>query len=533
MEESARAVLTDCRERGPRVARGRAALRQRCGMIARQSALQPAAVLIWLAVSVCLAPADPSDWGHDTLVGTASDSLSITKLVTDADTNGDIYVGVLARDTGGLDTVYVWRSTNAGASWSLAYRIPADTLTGPIRDYELRVGCDAGGTWIYDFLVFGDSNASGGLWLLRHRAPMLPGTWTKIAPGGDTILRLAADRNIEDPQHLFVAWETQGGLINLMSSNDSGQTWGNLRTAFANCERPALCAGGDGCVYVAANVRDSSCVAVARYSANLTNPTPVIARLDSSSDRRVWSPSIAADRDTPESLQTAVVLYSHRDTAGRITPHFGWSRTAGLTWSSAVWPATNQVRTTWDARFACVRQSYDDDLIRAIVTMHEPSRNWDTLVYAFTRPDAPSAWEGRAVRNENRASDVVGAKVGFSTACMGGYVAYVKYGANQTFFDGYNFVGKAESPPPADWPMPTAAVIRGGNVNVKLHMNRAGQVRIAAFDCAGRMAARLFNGSLSSGAHQLSLPLRVPAGCILLRVETPGHVGTAKLVVTR
>jgi hypothetical protein len=226
-------------------------------------------------------------------------------------------------------------------------------------------------------------------------------------------------------------------------------------------------------------------------------------------------------------------MYSHKDTAGKTTPHFGWTRTAGLTWSSAVWPATNQVRTTWDARFACVRQSYDDDLIRAIVTMHEPSRNWDTLVYAFTRPGTPSVWEDRARRNENRASDVVGAKVGFSEACMGGYVAYVKYGTNQVYFDGYNFVGQSESPPPDDWSLPTAVLARGGNVDVRLHMDRAGQVRIAAFDCTGRMSARLFNGSLPSGAHQLSLPLHVPAGCVLIRIETPRHVGTAKLVMTR
>jgi hypothetical protein len=180
-----------------------------------------------------------------------------------------------------------------------------------------------------------------------------------------------------------------------------------------------------------------------------------------------------------------------------------------------------------------VRQSYDDDLIRAIVTMHEPSRNWDTLVYAFTRPGTPSVWEDRAVRNENRASDVIGARVGFSNANMGGYVAYVKYGTNQVYFDGYNFVGASESPLPADWTMPTAALLRGGNVIVRLHMDRAGQVRIAAFDCTGRMAARLFNRSLSRGAQQLSFQLRVPSGCYLIRIETPGHVGTAKLVMTR
>jgi hypothetical protein len=500
---------------------------------ARRMVSLPGTIVFWLTVAAAAASAVPLDWGRDTLVGAASDSLIITKLVTDADTTGDIYVGVLARDSRGLDTIYTWLSANGGDSWTLAYRIPADPSTGPILDCEVRVGHDEGGTWMYDFLVFGDSSTSGGLWVLRHRPPMHNPTWVKVVPGGDTILRLAADRNVENPQHLFVAWETQNGLINLMNSSDSGQTWGNLRTAFTGCERPALCAGGDGCVYVAANSRESAWVTVARYSTNLSNPVPIVARLDSSRDRRVWNPSVAADRNTPESLQTAIVMYCHKDTAGKITPRFGWTQTAGAAWNSAVWPATNQVRTTWDARFPCVRRSYDSDLIRSIVTMHEPSRNWDTLVYAFTRPGTPTVWEDRAVRNENRTSDVVGAKVGFSNVCMGGYAAYVKYGVNQVYFDGYNFVGASEPPTPTAQRAPATARLSDGCVHVLLHLDHHGQVRIAAFDCTGRMVARLFNGPLRSGLHQLNLPVCVPAGCLLLRIEAPGCIGTAKLVVTK
>jgi hypothetical protein len=246
MKEPVRVGPTDSLGEHERIARSHTAVRPGCGTVSGPSLLRPFLIFLLLSVLFCLAPAGPPDWGQDVLIGSASESLAVRKLTADSDTNGDIYVGVLARDSGGPDTTYTWRSTDGGDSWILAYRIPADSTTGPILDYEMRVGNDAEGTWIYDFLIAGDSSASGGLWLLRHRAPALPGTWVTIAPGGDTILRLAADRNTEEPQHLFVAWETQGGLINLMSSSDSGQTWGNLRTAFTGCERPALCAGGDG-----------------------------------------------------------------------------------------------------------------------------------------------------------------------------------------------------------------------------------------------------------------------------------------------
>jgi hypothetical protein len=490
--------------------------------------------LFLLLVFTGVARARTPDWGQDILVGSVvGEPRSICKLTTDSDTNGDIYVGVLVRDSARHDTIRIWQSKDGRDPWVCAYCLPDDSHAGPISDYEVRVGGDAAGTWMYDFLVLDDSGATGGLWMLRHRVLMVDRTWVRVASGGDTILRLAADRNTESPEHLFVAWETQGGLINLASSSDSGQTWSNLRTAFVDCERPALCAGGDGCVYVAANTRDSASIVVARYSANLSNPTPVTAKLDSGSDRRVWNPSIAADRSAPESMQTAIVMYSYRDTAGKITPHFGWTTTGGLLWSSTVWPATNQSRTTWDARFPCVRRSYDDDLIRAVVTMHEPSKSWDTLVYAFARPSTPTVWEDRGVRNEIRASDIVGAKMGFSEGCIGGYATYVEYGVNKIFFDCYRFVGMSEPSRPVTGYRQPAVLVRGDNVSITLQLDHAGDVRIRAYDCAGRVVACLYNAPLSAGAHELALPLQVPGGCWLLRIETPGCAQTCKLVIAR
>jgi len=353
-----------------------------------------------------------------------------------------------------------------------------------------------------------------------------------IVPGGDTILRLAADRNIEDTQDLFLAWETQNGLVNLVNSNDSGQTWGNLRTAFAGCERPSLCAGGDGCVYVAANARDSTWIGVARYSGNLSDPTPVIVKLDSSGDRRVWNPSVAADRNTPESLQTAVVMYSHRDTAGKITPHFGWTVTGGAYWGSAVWPVTNQNRTTWDVRYPCVRRSYDDDLIRAVVTMHEPSKNWDTLVYAYARPGSPTSWEGRATLNGLRASDQYGAKVGYSVATDGGFVAYGTHSGEYVYFDGYHFVGIDDDTTRGPVPDGLHAKAILGKSLLEVSLASPSYIRVPAFDACGRSAGVLFEGRLSAGNHRLELSAsRLRSGVYYLNVQANGIRQVTKMVL--
>jgi hypothetical protein len=533
MKESAGAALAHCRKCNLSVARSGVAAPHGCGAVSRRRLLSSHVIFLWLSVSVGLATAGPPEWGQDVLVGSPNESLSTSKLTADSDSNGDIYVSALARDSGGPDTIYAWRSTDGGDSWSLTGCLASDSSTGHIRDCELRVGGDAEGAWVYHFVILDASGASGGLWLYRQRPPALPGTWVLIVPGGDTIRRLAADRNIEDPQHLFVAWETQGGLINLMSSSDSGQTWGNLRTAFSGCERPALCAGGDGYVYVAANARDSSYVAVARYSANLTNPTPVTAKLDSSSDRRVWDPSIAADRVASESLQTAIVMYSHRDTAGKTTPHFGWTTTGGASWGSAVWPVTNQSRTTWDARYPCVRRSYDDDLIRAVVTMHEPSKNWDTLVYAYARPGSPTSWEGRATLNGFRASDLVGAKAGYSIATDGGFLTYGTYTGNSIYFDGYHFVGTSDDTRAGSVPA-VQARLAWGDSRLDLDLGCPARIRIVGYDCCGRSVGVLYAGSLAAGSHTLELRVGdLRAGVYYLDIGTDAVHQVAKMVLAR
>ena len=442
-----------------------------------------AAIVALVVAARAAPPVEPQrDWGQDVLIGRTGTVPSLGKLVTDADTNGDIYIGVLDPGPGFEDTVTVWRATDGGVTWQQWYRYRGDPLRGGILDCELRVCHDAGGALLCDVAVFEGPDSMGGLWIARHRPTSSEVSWAQVV-AGDSILRVTADRNTESPEHLFVAWETRGGRVAVADWNDTIVT---LRTAFTDCERLALCAGGDGCVYVAANSRDSAWVSVKRYAGNLTDSDTAVAKLDSSADRRVWDVSIAADRETPCSTQTAIALYRHRDTLGRVSPHFGWATSGGNDWQYSFWPVTNQNRTTWDARFPHVRRTYDDELIRAVVTMHEPSRNWDTVVYAYARAEAPALWEQRAARNEFRASDEFGAKVGFSWTSMGGYVTYSQFGSRDVYFDGYGLVGTEDAPVGRQHPPGGATVIRGREL--VLHLGTAaGRPRVRLTDCLGRV----------------------------------------------
>ncbi|MFO7674980.1 MAG: hypothetical protein R6X12_01480 [bacterium] len=468
------------------------------------------------------------DWGDDVLVGAVGRALTTGKLVTDSDTAGTIYVGLLEPGGGPGDRVHVWRSTDGGWSWTTAYEIAPDDPFASFADYELRVGSDANGTWLYDLLV---GNPPGiGLWLLRHRPMMVSPAWIHV-PGSDTVVRVAADLNIESPQRLFAAWETQAGEIHLAASSDSGQTWGNHRVAATGCELPALAAGGDGCVYLACNSRDSAWVQVTRYTENLAGADSAVARLDSAGNGRVWAASVAADREAGRTAQAAVVLYCSSVADSIVGVGQGWTTNGGAGWTTGFWPPVNQTRVTWDARLPRVRRGYADDLFRGAATMPEPTRNRDSLVYAYSRPVGPNVWEGRGVRNDFRMVLGIGAQVGYSWLTSGGYLGYAKLDTDQVWFDGYHFTAIEEQRPSRPGSGQAAVVSRGGVAILRFGLAASADVSITLFDAGGRAGGRLYRGRLGPGQHVVSVALGDrPPGVYYCLVDSGERVERVKVV---
>lgn len=468
-------------------------------------------------------PADTTtDWGDDVLVGRAGRTVASGKLATDSDSTGIIYVGLLEPGNSPQDRIHVWQSTDGGWSWSVAYEIATDDPFVSFGDYELRVGSDANGTLLFDFLVSNPPGPGHGLWMLRHRPPMDSPWWVSIAPG-ETVLRVAADLNTEVPQQLFAAWETEDGGIHVAGSSDSGQTWGNRRLAAAGCEMPSVCAGGNGCVYLACNSRDSSWVKVIRYTGNLSGTDSVVSVLDSAGSDREWASSIAADRDMPCSTQAAVVLYCSSLAPDTVGVAQGWSLDGGRSWSTGFWPPVNRTRRTWDARLPKVRRASGDELFRAVALMPEPFSSRDSLVYGYSRPAGPNVWDGRGARNDQwRLALTPGGQVGHSRLARGGYITYVKANSDQVWFDGYQFVGIDAGLPVGMSSNPATVFCRSGAATVQFDLEHPARVRLELVDAAGRVGGCLFDGLLGAGPQALAVNLADrPAGvyCCLVRVE--------------
>lgn len=72
-----------------------------------------------------------------------------------------------------------------------------------------------------------------------------------------------------------------------------------------------------------------------------------------------------------------------------------------------------------------------------------------------------------------------------------------------------------------------------GAGRVRFSLVGPGPARVELYDAAGRLSARLFDGRLPAGEHELALPAGPGLGVRFLRVTQAGRVSTAKVVSVR
>ncbi|MBN2465030.1 hypothetical protein JXD38_05345, partial [candidate division WOR-3 bacterium] len=423
------------------------------------------------------------------------------------------------------DTAHIWRSTNGGATWLDFPRIIGNNSSvGHLNDAQILCGHGPGDTtWLY--IVSAASNA--GLRIRRMTPDESKFKWVTIDTN-TTIVRVAIDRNIEDPEHLFVVWTEADGDVRAMSSTDAGETWTNASYVTSDRRGASFAAGGDGYGYIAyMDGTDSTYYRVGRFTNNLVSPSSwSFNTLDSSSTRRFREVSIAADRTAPGDSQVAIALAIQRYTGnGNIYPRYGWTLNGGVSWSATFWPVTNQSRETWLMRFARIRRSYDSNVFRAIVSVPETTTSWDTIVYAFAYPSAPDTWVSRGEHNDYRNTGEVSHDIGYSGLTSGGFIAYRQYGSGKVWFDGWdNHTGLASGSTP-EQPRQVTMVF-GSGANLVLH--KKSQVSAAVYDQAGQLVRRIFSGMMEAGRHRLDPG--ITNGICFLRVTVDGRTETAKLV---
>jgi hypothetical protein len=462
------------------------------------------------------------DWGDDVLVAEVSYENSGRISVDNDDRTGDIYVCMLHQDASEEDTAHIFRSTDGGRTWHQHTNIHSTSTVGNMLDAQIVCAHGPGDT---TWLCAAVAQDKAGLMFRRTTPDSSAFYWVRIDTTTSAV-RVALDRNTENPEHLFVVWTEADGDIRAMSSTNAGATWGNASYVTSRRRDGSFAAGGDGYGYVAyMDADESTYVRVGRFDNNLVSPHWEFHTVDSVPDHRFREVAIAADRTAPGGSQVAVVLATSRVTStNNIYPRYAWTLNGGVSWSSSFWPVTDQPRATWDVRMPRIRRSYDDTAIRAIVSMRETTTTWDTIVYAYTLSSDPTNWLGRGVYNDHRNTGEVSHDVGSSSTAQGGFIAYREFGTGKVWFDGYDFTGVTAAPAPTR-PRRMATVFAGG---VKLFLPRRSQVNAAVYNQEGRLVRVLFNGTVEAGQHRLDPG--VGRGVFFLRVAVNGKAETAKLV---
>jgi len=467
-------------------------------------------------------------WGTDVLV-MAHGVPSFGNLSTDHDElNGDMYVSLLVPKTGENDSAYTWRSQDGGLTWQYFSVVVGNTTTGGIRDHELIVGGDAGGAWIYDIVLYDGSGSYGGIWCRRIRNDLSGGAWNQIMVAGDTVSNISAGRNVENPQHLFLCWQTTTLSIDMESSADIGTTWGNHRNVSSGSRNPVVCAGGDAYVYIAYQIGDTTNIQVGRYTNNLISPSMVFVTLDNTAEGDFF-PAIAAQRTAPGTSQIAMCLFRHMHSNGNADFHYGYTSNGGVAWTSATWPVTNQGHSPFDFRYPFAKVSYGSALFRAGGTLYG---GYDSLVYAYAQGSDPTTYFDRGVLNDYDATGEYGGKVDYSLDCLGGYVVYRAFGSANVWCDAYNFTGVEESNSEISRLITITPNPTRGQVAICYTTRNDGNVRITIYDATGRLLKNLANDTRKAGTYTAQLNVNLPNGVYFVRMDTPdGSIAKTVTVV--
>ncbi len=475
-------------------------------------------------------------WGNDVLVMSYGVP-TLGKLSTDQDEqNGDIYVSLLIPKSGIDDSLYVYRSQDGGSSWSFFTLITSNATYGSIVDQEILVGSDGVGadsSLIYVFFVYDSASTDGGIWVRRLR-PTGHINWIQIIQDGDSIENISVDRNIEDPQHIFLAWSNTDESIDMESSSDYGLTWGNHRNVAGNARNVSVCAGGDGYVYIAYQYQDTTDIEVGRYTNNLITPS-INFEIIQSNIYGNFTPSVAAARTTPGSSQVAWVMYRQMNNIGNASIRYSTTTDGGATWASGIpWPPTNVAHATWDMKYPYARVSYNESSVVRVVTT-VPESGPDSVVYAFAAGATPTTWSGRGVYNDYGITTEFGPRVDYSSDISGGYLVYRQIGSPNIWIDAWNFTsgiddGNTDNLTGVNLvPNPTT-----GTAILSYNIKNAGNVRISLLDVSGRLIENLLNESKAAGGHSLSIDkTNLPSGIYFIKINSPDGVAAAAMTVIK
>ncbi len=488
-------------------------------------------------------PTGELDWGPDILLRSGSNFPGdVGRLSIDHAENGDLYAAVLNLTGAPQDTIHTFFSTNGGNTWAPWTPVVNTASDDTLIDAKIIVGPGAD-PWIYTFAHYTTSGGALYCRKMKHDGSGL--VWTDII-SGDSIRGFDVDRNIEGSMAMFLTYRQDPGnnfnWLRLYASYDNGASWTNGRSvAHGNrSERPSVCAGGDGYVYLTW-CDDSTVPWVGRYTNNLVSPSYNFANPDSVAGDFTYMQTVCASRTAPGASQSAWVLNRHRHTNGNYDIHVSYTTDGGASWTTDPWPPTNNSRDDWNMRWPALRYAYDYsvELCAASATLACVGAGFDSVIHSFSFSATPDSWESREIINDHSSTRAFASAIDIANSTGGSAICYRQYGSPNVWFDyWWNLTGMAqEKPVPVTSSVPAVDVSPSpvtGRALVRYSLAAPGRAELAVFDVTGRRLEVLASGLMAAGDHTATWNSTTAApGVYLVKLTADGRTCSERVVVAR
>jgi hypothetical protein len=344
-------------------------------------------------------------WGNDVTVatGTVEGGISLA-----SDTSGNLYAARCSTDVS--TTIFIYKSTDAGASWS--HHTQTNASSGSLLHPVLLTG--SSGDKLYLFYI--RSSLNGSIVLLRY-APN--GTFDgnfEVKVDSDTITYFSACTDLGTGDHLMVVFERQKmgdatpDLYSIVST-DQGETWSSEALVTGVGSHPDIAYGNDGylyCVHEKTGGPDKEIgfVRSSDYGISWDAGTGEYLTVDSYDDTY---PKVAALHDALPAAVHVWVVYNHDWGDDNIDLYYTHSSNAGVDWSENL-PLANSA--DWD-EMACDLWAKPDDVgynvmsacyLRYKSVIFPTFEEWSEVHRAYVFNSFPTTWYSGGQVSDNTAA---------------------------------------------------------------------------------------------------------------------------------
>jgi hypothetical protein len=466
-------------------------------------------------------------WGEDLMVH-AGDSEDISLVSARGDT---LYLGVLDRHFGSSDdTVYIYRSADAGDTWSLFSQLfyPAETDQIELLDFW-------GGAGPSYLLLFSKYISSGRVWVTRFSPS---GTFENFIGINENCVDFAVDRNYPTQNYRAIILYDSSGVIRSIRSEPSSyaSVWQDSHVLGLLGVDVDFAYGLNGSVFTSFNGGNSGNLYVwPNY--NYADPSSWISNgyetlVQGAVDTTKQSEVIASREDT--SAQTVAVVFTH-DVNN--TEDLRWARkTGGAGWSMHTGWVVNNTLDFKHSNLYCAKTANNDNF-QGVFARSELG-NLSPRHIRYKKYDG-SSWS-LSTQISDDGNNATGVQNPVVVEVPSGNAAFAFAGNNglNVYFDREDWVTDVQS---ANNKVPDTYSLSQNYPNpfnpsttIKYSVPDLSFVNLKIYNLIGQELVELVNEELQRGNYEVTFDaVNLPSGVYFYRLQAGNFVETKKMLLMK